>query len=93
MGTQMSCRTATCTFALSRRPDSVMFNIGLPVTILTMSMGLIYTIPITEDAIKDERLNIFFIVFLSFIALKIVVMEMVCRTHSLCDAETTSRFT
>jgi len=72
----LSHRTVTCTFAVSRRPNSVVLNIGVPTFMLTLGMLLMYTIPVADGEVKDERINVAFVVFLSFIALKIVVMDM-----------------
>eukprot|EP00036_Acanthoecidae_sp_10tr_P012127 CAMPEP_0182927092 /NCGR_PEP_ID=MMETSP0105_2-20130417/13148_1 /TAXON_ID=81532 ORGANISM="Acanthoeca-like sp., Strain 10tr" /NCGR_SAMPLE_ID=MMETSP0105_2 /ASSEMBLY_ACC=CAM_ASM_000205 /LENGTH=857 /DNA_ID=CAMNT_0025065019 /DNA_START=32 /DNA_END=2605 /DNA_ORIENTATION=+ len=72
----LSYRSVTCTFAVNRVPDSVVYNIGVPTFVLTLGQLLIFTIPVSEGDVKDERVNIAFVVFLSFIALKIVVMDM-----------------
>lgn len=56
--TQLSHRTVTCTFAVSRRPNSVVLNIGVPTFMLTLGMMLIYTIPVADGEIKDERINV-----------------------------------
>jgi len=69
-------RTVTCTVGMNRRPDSVVINIGAPVFLLTLATMLIYTIPVSDGEMKDERLNVEFIAFLTFITLKIVVMDL-----------------
>ena len=58
---------------MTRIPNSVIINIGAPVFLLTLAALLMFTIPVTDGVLKDERLNVAFIAFLTFVTLKIVV--------------------
>ena len=73
---QVKHRQVKCTIGMYRKPDSVIWNIGVPVFLLTIATLLMFTIPVSDGQLKDERLNIAFIAFLTFITLKIVMMEL-----------------
>eukprot|EP00037_Helgoeca_nana_P005698 m.53450 g.53450 ORF g.53450 m.53450 type:complete len:786 (+) comp16662_c0_seq1:3100-5457(+) len=73
--TGVSHRTARASFLMSRKPWSVIYNIGVPALLLSMAIGLVYTIPLDDGKVKDERLGIAFVIFLTFVTLKIVVMD------------------